>query len=251
MNFILELENSKKEQMTKQFHYLITTLLLIFLISQNLLAQNSVNQLDKDNNRHGVWKKYYSNDRLRYSGTFNHGKETGTFTYYSASNSDHPVIIKKFHENDDLADVEFFTEEGILESKGMMKGKNREGKWLYYHPNGKSVMSEENYKNGKLEGEYKTFFPDGTPTETAFYKNGLLEGNYKKYAIKGFLYQDFNYKDGKLNGMAIYYSRKTGDLIKKGPFKDDLRVGTWENYVDGELVSTEQPAIKPKKEADQ
>jgi hypothetical protein len=24
-------------------------------------------------------------------------------------------------------------------------------------------------------------------------------------------------------------------------------VGTWENYVDGELVSTEQPALKPEK----
>ena len=40
--------------------------------------------------------------------------------------------------------------------------------------------------------------------------------------------------------MAIFYSRKTGDLIKKGPFKDDLRVGTRENYVDGEFL----PATK-------
>ncbi|MCK4562908.1 MAG: hypothetical protein KAT78_08380, partial [Flavobacteriaceae bacterium] len=135
-------------------------------------------------------------------------------------------------------------------SEGAMSGKNREGKWLFYHPNGKSVMSEENYENGKLHGLYKTFYLTGEPTETSAYKNGHQEGNYKKYSIKGFLYQDFNYKNGKLNGMAIYYSRKTGDLIKKGPFKDDLRVGTWENYVDGELVSTEQPAIKPKREDD-
>ena len=119
---------------------------------------------------------------------------------------------------------------------------------MYYHPDGKSVMSEENYVNGKLDGDYKTFYPSGEPTEITSYKNGLLHGNYKKYSIKGFLYQDFNYANGKLNGMAIYYSRKSGDLIKKGPFKDDLRVGTWENYVDGELVSTEQPALKPKKE---
>ena len=129
-----------------------------------------------------------------------------------------------------------------------MKGKDRVGKWIFYHTDGKSIMSEENYVNGKLEGPYKTYFPDGTPTEIASYKNGLLDGNYKKYAIKGHLIYDFNYKNGKLNGLATYYSRRTGDLIKKGPFKDDERVGTWENYVDGELVSTEQPAIKPKKE---
>jgi len=218
------------------------------IISMN--AQSNINQMDSNGKRNGVWKKYYGNNRVRYVGTFDHGKEVGEFKYYSASNSSYPIIVKKFHKDGDLADVQFFTTSGMLESKGKMIGKKREGKWLFYHPDGKSIMSEENYNNGKLHGVYKTFYPSGEPTEISAYKNGLQEGNYKKYSIKGFLYQDFNYANGKLNGMAIYYSRKSGDLIKKGPFKDDLRVGTWENYVDGELVSTEQPAIKPKKEKD-
>jgi antitoxin component YwqK of YwqJK toxin-antitoxin module len=224
-------------------------LFLIVCLSANaLVAQNDINQLDAEGNRHGVWKKYYTNDRVRYVGRFEHGKEVGVFKYYSASNSDFPVIVKEYNDGNDLANVSFYTPAGALESKGKMRGKEREGKWLFYHPDGKSVMSEENYVNGKLEGVYKTFYPSGEPTEVTYYKNGLLDGNYKKYSIKGFLFQDFNYSKGKLNGMATYYSRKTGELIKKGPFKDDLRVGTWENYVDGELVSTEQPAIKPKKE---
>jgi len=224
--------------------------LLVLLISTvfSTIAQTGVNQFDKNGDRHGVWKKFYSNDRIRYSGKFDHGKEIGTFKYYSASNSDFPILVKNYQSSDKLAKVQFFTPSGVLESKGKMNGKLREGKWLYYHPDGKSVMSEENYLNGKLEGEYKTFYNNGEPTEITSYKNGLLDGNYKKYSIKGFLYQDFNYKSGKLNGMAIYYSRKTGDLIKKGPFKNDLRVGTWENYADGELISTEQPAIKPERE---
>lgn len=213
-------------------------------------SQSKINQNDANGKRHGVWKKFYSNNRVRYVGEFEHGREIGVFKYYSASNSDYPIIVKKFSKNDDLAEVQFFTTSGVLESEGKMIGKKREGKWLFYHPDGKSIMSEENYKDGKLDGVYKTFYPTGEPTEISAYKNGLQDGNYKKYSIKGFLYQDFNYANGKLNGMAIYYSRKTGDLIKKGPFKDDLRVGTWENYVDGELVSTEQPAIKPKKEKD-
>jgi len=225
------------------------SLFLIFLLNFFVShSQDDVNQMDADGNRHGVWKKYYNNDRIRYAGTFDHGKEVGVFKFYSAVNSDYPIMVKEFDASGDLAKVSFYTPEGILESKGLMRGKQREGKWLYYHPDGKSVMSEENYLNGKLDGDYKTFYPSGEPTEITYYKNGLLHGNYKKYSIKGFLYQDFNYANGKLNGMAIYYSRKTGDLIKKGPFKDDLRVGTWENYVDGELVSTEQPALKPERE---
>lgn len=221
---------------------------LFLLLFQMLLlsGQTSTNQFDENGKRHGVWRKYYNNNRVRYTGTFDHGKEVGVFKFYSASNSENPVIIKKYNDSD-LADVRFYTPSGVLESEGKMRGKEREGKWLYYHEDGKSIMSEENYADGKLDGEYRTFYPSGEPTEIAYYKNGLLHGNYKKYSIKGFLYQDFNYSEGKLNGMAIYYSRKTGDLIKKGPFKDDQRVGTWENYVDGELVSTEQPALKPEK----
>ena len=229
--------------------YRYVLFLMVILSSHLVMAQNSINQVDSEGNRHGIWKKYYNNNRVRYVGRFEHGKEVGVFKFYSASNSDNPVIVKEFNDSNDEALVSFYTPSGALESKGKMRGKEREGKWLFYHPDGKSVMGEENYVNGKLEGVYKTFYPSGEPTEITYYKNGMLDGNYKKYSIKGFLFQDFNYSKGKLNGMATYYSRKTGDLIKKGPFKDDLRVGTWENYVDGELVSTEQPAIKPKKDS--
>ena len=226
-----------------------TFLFFILLVTANTMyAQSKVNQFDEDGKRHGKWKKYYNNERVRYVGEFDHGKEIGIFKYYSASNSDNPTIIKEYDPNSESAKVRFYTPSGVLESEGKMMGKMREGKWLFYHPDGKSVMSEENYVNGKLHGTYNTFYISGEPTEVTSYKNGLLDGNYKKYSIKGFLYQDFNYERGKLNGMAIYYSRKTGDLIKKGPFKDDLRVGTWENYVDGELVSTEQPALKPERD---
>ncbi len=229
---------------------MLRRILFMALIFHFSLAfgQNEINQVDGNGERHGVWRKYYNNDRIRYSGKFEHGKEVGVFKFYSASNSENPIIIKNYDPGSQFAEVSFYKPNGVLESEGKMKGKNREGKWLFYHENGKSIMSEENYANGKLEGPYTTFYPTGEPTEITSYKNGLLDGNYKKYSIKGFLYQDFNYSKGKLNGMAIYYSRKTGDLIKKGPFKDDQRVGTWENYVDGELVSTEQPAIKPDRD---
>lgn len=234
--------------MKKQHKFIIALLISVFTVFQTVSAQQNINKLDANGKRDGVWKKQYSNNRIRYVGTFENGKEVGVFKYYSASNSDYPVSIKKFSNNNDTADVQYFTIGGVLESEGVMKGKDRVGKWLFYHSNGKSIMSEENYEKGKLNGIYKTFYPNGEPTEITSYKNGLLDGNYKKYSIKGLLYNDFNYSRGKLNGMAIYYKRSTGDLIKKGPFKDDLRVGTWENYVDGELVSTEQPALKPKRE---
>ena len=222
--------------------------LVVILLSFNYsVAQSTINQTDQNGKRHGVWRKYYHNKRIRYQGEFNHGKEIGTFKFYSAANPDFPVVIKKYHPNSSIADVTFYTVDGVLESKGKMDGKKRIGTWTFYHTDGKTIMSVENYTDGKLDGEYKTYYKSGKPTEVAYYKNGLLDSVYKKYSIKGHLYQHFTYKNGKLNGKAVYYSRKTGALTTKGLFKNDVRVGTWENYVDGELISTEQPALKRKK----
>jgi len=231
----------------KKFKSIFLLLFIAMLTSYYSNAQTAINQLDKDGNRHGIWKKFYNNDRIRYQGKFIHGKEVGTFKYYSAASSDHPIMIKEFNQDNSIADVSFFTENGTLESKGKMNGKNRVGKWLYFHEDGKTIMAEENYNNGKLHGDYKTFYNSGKPTEIGYYINGLLDSTYRKYSIKGHLYQHFSYKGGKLNGKAVYYNRKTGEITTKGQFKDDVRVGVWENYVDGELVSTEKPNLKKER----
>ena len=231
---------------------LIFTFCIVALLSANIsIAQTGINQLDSNGENHGVWRKYYANKRIPYQGQFDHGKEIGTFKFYSAASSDHPVVVKEFNPNDNIANVSFYGENGFLLSKGKMEGKNRIGKWLFFHENGKTIMSEENYVNGKLHGEYKTFYQSGKPTEIAYYKDGFLDSIYRKYSIKGHLYQHFSYKAGKLNGKAVYYNRKTGALTTKGEFANDVRVGNWENYVDGELISTEQPNLKIERDKTQ
>ncbi len=221
--------------------------LVIALMSFNIsFSQDNINKLDENGKRHGVWKKNYANKRIRYQGTFNHGKETGVFKYYSAAQSEFPIVVKKFDVNG-VSQVELYDNKGVLLSRGKMNGKKRIGKWEFFHEDGKTMMSVENYKSGQLDGDYKTFYKSGKPTEVAYYKNGKLDSVYRKYSIKGHLYQHFHYKDGKLNGKVVYYNRKTGELTTKGEFKNDKKVGTWENYVDGELISTEQPNKQKKK----
>jgi len=219
-------------------------LFIMLLISSSIMIAQD-NQLDSNGKRHGIWKKEFQNGRIRYQGTFDHGKEIGTFKFYSAKSSDHPVITKEFNTADDTAIAKFYTTEGKLESEGVMKAKTRIGKWLYYHKDGKTVMQEENYTNGKLNGAYKTFYPNKKPTIITTYKNGLLHGDFKRYAVKGHIYQDLNYINGKLEGEGTYFDRKTGEIIKKGKFVDDEKVGIWEYYVDGVMIEAKE-IVKPK-----
>lgn len=195
-------------------------------------AQEKINQLDAKGRKTGIWKKYHNNNRIRYEGQFEADKEIGVFKYYSILSSDHPIIIKTFSKDSDIAEVVYYKEDGIKESEGKMKGKNRIGKWLYYYPDGKILMIEENYEDGVLNGNYTSYFKNSKVSEQLTYKNGKLNGNIKRFADNGTLLEDLNYVNDVLNGPANYYN-VDGKLIYTGVYENDERVGDWKYYNDG------------------
>jgi len=214
-----------------------------FFTSSTIKAQK-INRFDTNNKRTGVWKKYYSNKKIRYVGKFEKGKEVGVFKFYHITSSDHPVIIKTFFKDSDSLFVQFYTIAGKIETEGVLKGRERVGSWKYFYPNG-DLMSEENYKKGKLDGEQLIYYPDGKVTESAIYKNGLKEGVISKYSSKGILIEEIAYKEGTPNGLAKYFELK-GGLKETGYYNNGKRVGTWQYYMDGE-IATEDELKKKKK----
>jgi hypothetical protein len=66
---------------------------VFFMVSVN--AQK-FNKFDANGKRTGVWKKFYDNGKIRYSGVFKNGKEIGSFKFYSKKSSSQPVIVKNF-----------------------------------------------------------------------------------------------------------------------------------------------------------
>ena len=59
--------------------------LLVFgsFLSLTTLVAQGVNQVDANGERDGLWQKFYEGtSQLRYEGTFQHGKEVGTFKFY-------------------------------------------------------------------------------------------------------------------------------------------------------------------------
>lgn len=212
---------------------LLTISLLFSIICSYTLNAQKINQLDLGGNRDGVWRKFYKNGRIRYEGTFRNGKEVGTFKFYSVASSFYPVIVKEFSETSNQAKVKFYTLKGKLNSEGLMVGKNRIGKWLYYFSDGK-VSSEESYANGKLNGLSKDYYRNGKVTIEVQYSNGEKNGFSKTYTEDGVLIEHVNYSNGKLNGSAQYFDLK-GNLKEKGTYQDNKRVGKWDYYMDGEL----------------
>lgn len=212
---------------------------LILFVSATAIAQEKINQLDAQGKRTGVWKKYYDNKNIRYEGQFEAGKEIGVFNFYSELNTKHPMLVKTFSEGSDKAKVSYFYEDGKLQSEGNMNGINRIGKWTYYNTDGKTIVSEENYENGLLNGIATTYFSEGKKAEAATYKNGELHGKLLRYSSEGILLDDLQYENGKLHGPAKYYN-VAGKLVRKGDYENDLKVGNWEYFENGEPTTVKK-----------
>jgi len=226
----------------KRLLFVFLCLLCFFKPATNF--SQKINQFDKNGKRTGIWKKYYPNKRVRYTGQFKKGKEVGIFKFYDITDSKHPVIIKTFFEDSDSLFVQFYTLSGKIQTEGVLNKKMRVGNWKYFYPTGK-LMSEENYKDGKLDGEQLVYYPEGQVTEFSIYKNGLLDGVTSKYASNGTLIEEITYKNGKPNGLAKYFELN-GNLKETGHYKNGKRIGKWEFYMDGEIATKDDKKKKNK-----
>lgn len=217
----------------------ISFTILIFLTSITIFGQE--NQFDKDGKRHGAWKgNYEKSNNLRYEGTFDHGKEIGLFKFYADTKNKQLMATRDFGKGDGSCYTVFYNGKFKV-SEGDLVNKKPEGTWKYYHYMSDKIMSIENYKNGKLEGEKNVYYTNGQLAEKSYYKNNLLEGKYIKYAENGKPIEESNYKNGELNGTAIFYDGE-GNMLIKGQYKKNKKSGTWETYENGKLVKKESAA---------
>lgn len=239
--------------------------ILAFLaISFSTLAQSETNKLDAQGKKHGLWKGIYAESkRPRYEGTFEHGKETGTFKFFDDTKAGTVVATREF-KPDGSAYTIFYKDGKHKVSEGREVNKLYEGEWKYYHENLPDIMTVENYKAGKLQGKRTVYYRgsgvkgEENVAEEANYSGGLKEGKYKSYTMKGTVLEDSNYKNGQLDGPAAYYD-PLGKLVSKGVFKNGEKVGKWEYFKDGkpvkkdntEVIKKRKKPSKPRKDPQQ
>lgn len=210
--------------------------LFLFFSTFIVNAQDKINQLDDKGNRHGLWKgTYKESNRLRYEGTFNHGKETGTFKYFDDTKAATVIATRDFSKGDGSCYAIFYDQKGNKVSEGTLANKLPEGEWKYYHFESKQLMSQEFYKIGKLEGVRKVFYKDGTIAEETNYINGIKEGISKTYSEKGQLLESHIYKKGQYDGPASYYDG-LGNKMYEGSYVNGKRVGTWKFFEKNKVI---------------
>ena len=230
---------------------IITLLILTFFLT-NVTAQ-SINQLDAKGERHGLWKKNFEKtNEPKYEGTFEHGKEVGTFKFYKLVDGKAKLsATREFLPDSDNINVKFFTSKGKVVSEGMMKDKLFIGKWIYYQNKSKGILMTENYNpQGVLEGEKLVYYENGQLAEKSIYVNGAIDGISMWYSEKGLVVKEFSYNKGELHGMSKYYD-KDGKLLAEGLYRNDKKHGIWKYYENGEFTEEKDYTVyskNPKKQ---
>lgn len=193
------------------------------------------NQLDENGKKHGLWKGFYEESkRLRYEGTFEHGKEVGVFKFFDDTKAATVIATREFNANDNSCYTIFFNQKNNKVSEGKVVNKQFEGEWKYYHENSPQVMTLEYYTNGKLNGVRKVFYKSGVIAEETTYKDGVKEGMYKSYAENGIVLEESLYKNGLYDGLATFRTA-TNELSSQGVFKNGKKVGIWKILEKGKL----------------
>jgi antitoxin component YwqK of YwqJK toxin-antitoxin module len=209
--------------------------IFLFLLSGVFALAQDYNKLDENGKKHGLWKGFYEESkRLRYEGTFEHGKEVGLFKFFDDTKAATVIATREFNDNDNSCYTIFFNQKNNKVSEGKVVNKQFEGEWKYYHENSPQVMTLEYYSNGKLNGVRKVFYKSGVIAEETTYKDGVKEGLYKSYAENGIVLEESNFKNGLYDGMATYRTA-TNELSSQGVFKSGKKVGIWKILEKGKL----------------
>ncbi|TDD75608.1 toxin-antitoxin system YwqK family antitoxin [Flavobacterium caseinilyticum] len=209
---------------------------IFILFSQNIISQNSYNQLDEKGKKHGLWKGFYEESkRPRYEGTFVHGKEIGVFNFYDDTKAKSIIATREFNAKDASAYTIFYNQSKNKVSEGKVINKLFEGQWKYYHLNSKNIMTTENYVKGKLEGLRTVFYLNGKIAEEISYKNNLKNGFYKKYTEKGILLEESSFKNNLYSGLATFRD-SNGNVVSTGQFVNGKKSGIWQFFEKGKLV---------------
>lgn len=207
---------------------LLITLIAIVFTGINLNAQNdTINNYDNQNRKHGTWVKKYQDGQIRYKARFDHGMPVGT--------------TKRYHQNGNLKAVmtyktpkrvytKLYNPDGKKLAEGYYQNKKKDSVWTFYDKKGR-IVAKDGYDNGSRDGISVRFFRNGDTSHVVKWNNGKRDGKIVQYFENGKEKLIGYYSDGSLKGpLTIFYPN--GYKKVEGHYANDLREGDWVHYND-------------------
>jgi len=207
---------------------------LFLLMSESLMAQNTLNQVDAQGKKQGFWTKKDTEGKLLYQATFKDDKPIGEMKRFHPNGK--VMAILNYTENSDEAAAQMFDERGKLVAQGKYLNQKKIGEWTYLLDS--KVVSTETYLNGQKNGTCKRFYKTGELLEESNWQNDKLNGIYRSYFQDGKTLLECNYLAGQRNG-AFKTWFPDGQVEIDAYYSGDSRDKDWKYFNEsGELQYT-------------
>ena len=216
--------------------------------------------VDESGNLNRKWKNYYPDGRIKAEGSYNDNRRTGLWKFYNNSskveqtgsyNNGRPDGLWQWYYNDGsvLREEEYFqgfrdglyseyAKDGSVIVTGQYSDGERNGLWKFTSGD---YTEEGNYIIGLKDGQWKSYYPDGTHKyrgyyvqgnpdkqhlyyyesgrvkETQYYQMGIRQRTWKKYDEEGNTVLTITYRDDvevSINGIKINLPESDIKLIK-------------------------------------
>ena len=106
----------------------------------------------------------------------------------------------------------------------------------YFELEGEDTLVKGQFKCGKRDGLWKSFFVNNRVKTIAYYKNGLYHGPYQIFHENGYVLESGHKKDGKTEGIVTYYY-SDGSTKKTLEFENNQLNGDTKSFSEKGLVT--------------
>lgn len=99
----------------------------------------------------------------------------------------------------------------------------KNGRFIVFNSEGGGKMIEGNYRDGKQDGEWITYYQNGQRSAVDHFRNGVQDGLHQSWYANGQMAAKGYYKDGKREGV---WRRWDPDGIRNWEevYKDDKKI---------------------------
>lgn len=191
----------------------------------------------KDGRKHGVFKIYNSEGRIKEEKSYKEGKLDGAHkTYYTTGKVEREVNYRNGKQDGkELA----YDPDGTLRRDHTYKDGKQVGKQFTFLK-GTYELHETEYYNeyGQKDGEYSSIFTFGLPHVLGHYKNGQKDGRWIEITESGDTLVIETYANGREEGLHVSYDSNTGARKREFYMKADRKDGLFREYnpENGELI---------------
>ena len=124
--------------------------------------------------------------------------------------------------------------DGKLKSMAEFKNGKQNGAYRTYFKNG-NLEKEGNFIDGKLQGKFNEYERGGKIRTVSYFTNGIQDSTMTTYFENGTISMQAHFKNGKQDGNMKVYNSK-GKLTSEQEFKEGMLDGQYKRYYDNGTI---------------